>query len=283
MATAGSVQHMIGLQLPSPRGVKVSRSERAHYSRSLDSWVAGCSDVGRRHHENEDAFFLAARNTNGRNAVVAVADGVSSAPGSELASLVAVETCVESLLEQFSSNVPNNIAFVRAFADAHQAILDIKPQDQPSACTLISAHVQGNAISVANIGDSRAYWFSDDGSAALLTTDDSMAQARIMLGEPREAAEQGSHAITKWLGLNAVNIAPTVTSHFAQHPGWLLLCTDGLWNYASSPEALQQVLRQLLPRCASPVSLAEALVNWANSQGGRDNITTALLRISPKN
>ncbi|WP_158676363.1 PP2C family serine/threonine-protein phosphatase [Tessaracoccus sp. OH4464_COT-324] len=258
----------------------MSHSERAHYSRTLDSWISGCSDVGLRHQSNQDAFFMAARSEPERAAVIAVADGVSSAAGSELASLVAVETCVESLLQQFASGVPSSVAFMRAFVDANRAVLEAKTDGQPSACTLISAHFEGKQIAIANVGDSRAYWFGDDGSAQILTVDDSMAQARIMMGEPREEAERGSHAITKWLGLNAANVAPTVTGLAPSTPGWLLLCTDGLWNYASAPETLHGVFRRLLESSESLEQLTESLVHWANEQGGRDNTTVVLLRVS---
>ena len=65
-------------------------------------------------------------------------------------------------------------------------------------------------------------------------------------------------------------------------PGWLLVCSDGLWNYCSEAEDLATLVRQTgsgSPAAAEPLALAGALVSWANSQGGQDNISVALARI----
>jgi len=67
-------------------------------------------------------------------------------------------------------------------------------------------------------------------------------------------------------------------------PGWLLVCSDGLWNYCSAAEDLAALVRDTAegpPEEAEPLTLAGALVDWANTQGGQDNITVALARIQP--
>ncbi|WP_052460145.1 PP2C family protein-serine/threonine phosphatase [Tessaracoccus massiliensis] len=255
------------------------RSERAHYVREPAFWVAGCSDMGRRHRTNQDAMCLAVRSEPRNEAMLAIADGVTTAEGSELASLVAAETVVQQLIERVGEGTAPNLAFVQAFSAANEEVLGAA--DEPSACTLLAAMVQPGLIAVGNVGDSRAYWLSDDGSTELLSTDDSMAQARIMLGMSRDEAEQSSqaHAITKWLGRQATNVTPSVITAQPQTNGWLLLCTDGLWNYASSPEDMSALFSEHLGRTSGPAALAESLVNWANEQGGKDNITVVLARV----
>ena len=67
-------------------------------------------------------------------------------------------------------------------------------------------------------------------------------------------------------------------------PGWLLVCSDGLWNYCSAAEDLAAVVRKTsitAPKADEPLALAEELVSWANAQGGQDNISVALARIQP--
>ena len=67
-------------------------------------------------------------------------------------------------------------------------------------------------------------------------------------------------------------------------PGWLLVCSDGLWNYCSAAQDLAALVQQTAstsPADAEPLTLAGALVDWANAQGGQDNITVALARIHP--
>lgn len=255
------------------------RSERAHYVRTPAPWVAGCSDTGQRHRTNQDAMCLAVRAEPRPEAMLAIADGVTTAEGSEVASLVAAETAVAHLIYKAGEGVAANIAFVQAFAAANDEVL--AAADEPSACTLLAAMVQPGLIAVGNVGDSRAYWLGDDGATELLSTDDSMAQARIMLGMSRDQAEQSmqAHAITKWLGRQSTNVTPSVITIQPQTNGWLLLCTDGLWNYASSPEDMSALFSAHLAQAADPGALSESLVAWANAQGGKDNITVVVARL----
>ena len=94
------------------------------------------------------------------------------------------------------------------------------------------------------------------------------------------AAENGpqAHAITKWLGRDSPDIVPRTGSVVLGQPGWLLVCSDGLWNYCSEAAALGELVGSLAGTTASPLELGEALVRWANEQGGRDNVSVALAR-----
>lgn len=256
-------------------------SQRSHFTRSPAPWLAGTSDVGQKHRSNQDALFLAARDQPDRTALIAVSDGVSTALGSEVASLVASEAAVQLVKEALATGTTPDAAFTSAFEAAHRAVIAAtQPGDEPSACTLILALLQPGSITVGNIGDSRAYWLGDDGSARLLSTDDSMAQARIMLGMSREEAERSAqaHSITKWLGRDAGDVTPSIMNHTPTTNGWLLLCSDGLWNYASSVEEMSELVSGVVAHHGSPPHITEALVEWANAQGGRDNITAALAR-----
>ena len=109
----------------------------------------------------------------------------------------------------------------------------------------------------ANIGDSRVYWLPDGGPAVQLTVDDSAAQQQIEAGVPRRSPRPSpqAHAITKWLGRDAPDVTPRTGQLEITGPGWLLACSDGLWNYASEPEALAaQIARGRRPpnRSRSP-------------------------------
>lgn len=255
-------------------------SERSRFSRSPAAWVAGTSDIGNKHTSNQDALCLAARDQPTRMAVIAVSDGVSTARGSEIASLVASEAAVATLTRNIQQDKAPNRSFVEAFEAAHQAVMEARNTAEPSACTLIAAIIEPGSITVGNVGDSRAYWIADEGSTFLLSTDDSMAQARIMLGMDREEAERSAqaHSITKWLGRDATDVTPSVVAHQPASNGWLVLCSDGLWNYASSAEDMRQLVLETVDRLGSPQEVTEALADWANEQGGRDNITVALAR-----
>ncbi|MCU1374795.1 MAG: hypothetical protein JWO68_2081, partial [Actinomycetia bacterium] len=134
------------------------------------------------------------------------------------------------------------------------------------------------------VGDSRAYWLPDAGTATQLTTDHSWASGQIALGVPREVAEAApeAHAITRWLGADAPDPVPELTSSTIDGPGWLLVCSDGLWNYCSTAGALRDLIAGIVAEHGDePATVAGRLVTFANDQGGMDNVTAALARLTP--
>lgn len=256
----------------------VKIGDRAHYVRSPTPWLAGCSDLGRHHKTNQDALALATNAASGYT-VAAVSDGVSTAFGAEAASSAATQNAIAALMAGIDDQEPAE-ALEQAFRAAQDAVVQAKQSDDVSACTLVAAVITPDAITIANVGDSRAYWIGDDGSCEQLTTDDSMAQARIMLGMSREEAEQSAqaHSLTRWLGRNITDPTPTVSHSKPAGGGWLLLCSDGLWNYASAPSEIQPVVAHYAAQCETVSQLSESLVAWANDQGGHDNITAVVCR-----
>ena len=102
------------------------------------------------------------------------------------------------------------------------------------------------------------------------------------MGE-RRGGRRGAHGITRWLGADAgENAAADVTGLPIRAPGLLLLCTDGLWNYVATPEAIEQVVREGNECGADALSLARHLVSFAIAKGGHDNITAVVLRSEPR-
>jgi serine/threonine protein phosphatase PrpC len=130
------------------------------------------------------------------------------------------------------------------------------------------------------LGDSRAYHLGADGTVTPLTVDDSWATDQVeagLLSEAEAQADRRAHVITRWLGLDAPDITPTVAVARLGPGDRLLLCSDGLWNYAETPEALAGLLRSGAGR--GPLDLARSLVDYARSEGGHDNITVALAHV----
>ena len=167
-----------------------------------------------------------------------------------------------------------------AAVDAIEEVAREFPGTAPS-CTFVAGIVDAGTLTVGSVGDSRAYWLPDEGEPVRLTSDDSMAEEQIRSGISRVEAEAGplAHTITRWLGPDAPDHTPRVHTQDVSAPGWVLLCTDGLWNYASEPSALAAVVREGMQQVGpDPLDLASALVGWANEQGGADNITVALAR-----
>jgi serine/threonine protein phosphatase PrpC len=266
-----------GTKAPSPRD---------HFEERPADWVAGICDRGIRHARNEDAMALA---VEGDRAVLVVCDGVSNATDSDVASLAAARAALEVLRRPLPQGlgVPESTsaAITRVFTDAANAgndqVLKTAPEEvrNPPSCTFVAAILDNGVVHHACVGDSRAYLLPDAGEGRILTIDDSMAQVLIAGGTPRAEAEASkqAHSITKWLGRDCPDVTPRVGRAVVNGPGWLLVCSDGLWNYASEPAALAEQVKAA--GSADPHAIATALVAFANAAGGQDNITVALARV----
>jgi len=251
--------------------------------------VACASHIGLRHETNQDAAALGI-DGSGHHIVLVVADGVSSTEGAEECARVASHTARDYLTATMDQGLPINdddtvTLFERTFQKTHEAV--VSGSGPIGACTLAVAVATHDRIVVGNIGDTRTYWFPDDGDPIRLSIDDSMAQAQMDLGLSREEAERGigAHAITKWIGASATDVAPRVMAYQPQQSGWLLVCSDGLWNHVPDAGDLARLMADLVSKAhtddhghASPAGVANGLIAHANNCGGHDNITVALWR-----
>ena len=251
--------------------------------------VACASHIGLRHETNQDAAALGI-DGSGHHIVLVVADGVSSTEGAEECARVASHTARDYLTATMDQGLPINdddtvTLFERTFQKAHEAV--VSGSGPIGACTLAAAVATHDRIVVGNIGDTRTYWFPDDGDPVRLSIDDSMAQAQMDLGLSREEAERGmgAHAITKWIGASATDVAPRVMAYKPQQSGWLLVCSDGLWNHVPDAGDFARLMADLVSKAhtddhghASPAGVADGLIAYANNCGGHDNITVALWR-----
>uniref|UniRef100_UPI0007C4D4F4 PP2C family protein-serine/threonine phosphatase n=1 Tax=Streptomyces sp. NRRL WC-3742 TaxID=1463934 RepID=UPI0007C4D4F4 len=267
---------------------------RDHMEKAL-AGVAGVSDRGVRHHRNEDSFTVAATSLPGGEPVVVavVCDGVSSSDRPDEASETAVDAASESLLSSLEAGRDHEEAMRQAVADAAKAVADLatdgsappRPEVNAPACTYVSAIAAGGRVTIGWVGDTRAYWIPDDRAAAepyRLTQDDSWAARMVeagLMGEAEAYADPRAHAITGWLGADAEEVVPHTLVFTPHVPGVLLVCTDGLWNYAEAATDLAYFVRP--DARTEPLAAAQTLVKFAVAAGGHDNITVAVLPIDP--
>ncbi|MGY0233743.1 protein phosphatase 2C domain-containing protein [Longispora urticae] len=272
--------------------------------------VAGVTDRGLRHHRNEDA--MAVLRTDG-GVVAVVCDGVSVSPRPQEASRLACDTAVAVLAAGFGTRTGSAEIPVPRAGDstspgdetppagdgsgptgadpvaetatrdaarlAAAAVAALGTPESAPACTYVSALVRGGTYTVGWIGDSRAYWLPADGDPELLTTDDSWAVEMVAHGlmtAEQANADRRAHAITRWLGADAGPVGARVVTRRPTGPGTLLLCSDGLWNYLPTAEALAARYADLT---GPAVDRARALVGHALAAGGHDNITVVLLPV----
>ncbi|MGX1513714.1 PP2C family serine/threonine-protein phosphatase [Streptomyces collinus] len=254
--------------------------------------IAAVSDRGLRHHRNEDAFSVGCTALpDGAPASVAiVCDGVSSATRPDDASLAASRAAGETLLGALPRGTHPQQAMhdailaasqaVNALADEPATAREQAPHQNAPACTLVGAVVTAGLLVVGWVGDSRVYWVPADRTAppARLTEDDSWAAQMVAAGLMNEAeayADERAHAITGWLGADAYELEPHTASFKPDRPGVVVVCTDGLWNYAESAEEMAEAVP--LDAAARPLHGARVLVGHALDGGGHDNVTVALL------
>ena len=238
--------------------------------------VAAVSDKGRRHAKNEDSYAVVV----GEGFVVAVVcDGVSTTVVPEQASQAAADAAAAVL----AAGAPSQADFDAAFDAARSAVLAVEFQPHadlgPPSCTYLAAVVTGSSVRLSAFGDCRAYWVAPSGEVEQLTVDDSWATHQIAAGmAPAQAyTDNRAHAITRWLGADAdPEWRPAAVELPPRGPGRLLLVSDGVWNYAAEPHQLAAVLRAG-PERERPLELARRLVEFANAQGGADNITAVVV------
>jgi serine/threonine protein phosphatase PrpC len=262
---------------------------RDHQEADLGA-LAAVSDRGLRHHRNEDAFGIAG--SSDRFAVV-VCDGVSSTPNPDDASAAAAAAALAELQPILEDAWPDDDDLTAIMSRAVEAAgaaaaavvttemgsLSARGQASNPSTTLVAAMGGAGHLVLGSIGDSRAYWLTGDPARSRrLTVDDSWAEQAIAAGVPPEEAyaSPGAHVITRWLGADAESFTPNLVVTALDGPGWLLVCSDGLWNYFEEPATLDQLLASAPPE-ATPIEAARHLVNAALAAGGSDNVTVVMI------
>ena len=194
-------------------------SERDHYTEQVAPNVAAVCDKGRVHPRNEDATALAASRDR---IVIVVCDGVSTSTDSDVASLAAARAArdvldqtpapasrtARALVELWTEALDRAVAAAQERAVASAAAVGAR--ENPPSSTLVAAIVDGPVLVAGWVGDSRCYWFGDDGATVQVSVDDSWASTQIAQGTARTVAEADprAHAITRWLGVDALPVAP---------------------------------------------------------------------------
>lgn len=260
-------------------------ADRDHTEIVLSPAFAAVSDRGLRRRANEDAVAIGSGRTSLGESLaepvhlMVVCDGVSTTPAAAAASERAANAMKDTALGAVAQGL-SQLEAMRLGMDAAQAAvcaLPVPTAEDPPATTLVAALVGGGQAVLAWMGDSRAYFLCGVGGR-LLTRDDSWLNEAVESG--RYTAEEAkrrphAHAITKCLGRleDGETFAPNMATVPAPSEGFLLLCSDGLWNYIDQPADLAR----LISGADSAQIACRRLIAKANACGGRDNISVGLL------
>nr|MBA2505333.1 Stp1/IreP family PP2C-type Ser/Thr phosphatase [Thermoleophilaceae bacterium] len=227
---------------------------------------AALTDVGRQRSANEDAYFATAP-------MFAVADGMGGAQAGEVASSMAVES-----IGGWQDGGSPEDALREVIEDANRRIHELSRSDESRAGmgTTLTAVVAGeHDISIGHVGDSRAYLFRDD-ELTRLTDDHSLVEELRKQGkitaEEAETHPQRS-IITRALGPEG-HVEVETFSAPAKAGDLYLLCSDGLTSMVGDPR-----IGEILRGGSSLESTARQLVDEANANGGRDNVTVVVFRL----
>jgi PPM family protein phosphatase len=239
----------------------------------------GISDVGRVRSNNEDCYRIVPD-----LGLLVLSDGMGGEAHGEIASALAVETVVKHCMEgennpalpvfgetqagwsartkRLSSAV--HLANKKIFESAAQ-----HPEQSGMGATLTAVWVQENSLSLAHVGDSRAYILRT-GALQQLTSDHSLVAEQVRRGILTTA--QAEESEMQSVLLRALGANPDVEVDAEEQPLFprdtLLLCSDGLTRMVMEPE-----IAGALQSEPDPVKAAERLVALANERGGADNIT----------
>jgi PPM family protein phosphatase len=245
----------------------------------------GVTDVGRVRTNNEDSFRI----LEPLNLFI-LSDGMGGEAHGEVASSLAVETiaayCQESkedsLVTLYGEPAENWSPSTRRLQNAvHQANVKIfesaqnNPEQKGMGATLTAAWINGNRLSIAHVGDSRAYLLRG-GALQQLTSDHSLVAEQVRRGilTPQQAEESEMQSVL----LRALGAHPQVEVDVDETEviprDVLLLCSDGLTRMVTEPE-----IAGTLQAETNPVSAAQKLVDLANERGGLDNVTVIVARI----
>ena len=244
--------------------------------------------VGKQRDHNEDSV-LALTTTMAGSAesipfgLYIVADGMGGHQFGEVASNAAIRIMGGNITKKFQSylyNLPTQPlqdslqeVMETSILEAHQYVQREAPG---SGTTVTAALVLGQQVTIAHVGDSRAYAVSPDGRMEVITRDHSLVKRLEELGHlSKDEAENfpQRNVLIRALGQGESLEADIFTIPFPQ-PGYLMICSDGLWGVLNENDMFR-----MITDAPNLQRACQNLVEAANAAGGPDNITAILAQM----
>jgi serine/threonine protein phosphatase PrpC len=261
---------------------------KENYFARPSQFMVGCSQsVGKQRDHNEDAlFWFNATFANGINdipfGVFIIADGMGGHQYGEVASSSAAKALGEHIVQKL---------FFSVFGNNHEApsesLQEIMEQGIKSAqktvitkapgggTTLTAALILGEQVTIGHVGDSRLYYIYPDGRMELMTSDHSLVQRLLDLDQITEEEAKNhpnKNVLYRALG-QSEPFRPDIRTTPIPKPGYILICSDGLWGSVSEEEIFRIATSSDIPAIA-----CSKLVDAANKAGGPDNISAILVK-----
>lgn len=259
----------------------------------------GLSDAGLKRPNNEDHFIVADLTRHEiaveNNVVVphavhqpmgphgtllAVADGLGGHDDGEIASHIAVEAMVQTLFAIQQQRLSAAERLTLATQEAHNAIRRYTatiPGGRSMSSTLTAVHIAHDTMTIAQVGDSRAYRFSN-GILTQLTEDQTIVQMMLkkgMLTDEEAQNHPDRHVILQAMGQERA-VSPEIIHAPFRHDDCILLCSDGLSSYVD-----HQCIESILNEDTDEQARCNRLLEAAYAAGGEDNVTILLAHLQP--
>ena len=246
-----------------------------------------CQSVGKQRDHNEDSLFALSSTFGGENGnsvfgLFIIADGMGGHQFGEVASSTAVHSVTNYILSKYHAffhqpgevmdDSPQEI-MQRAIQEAQKAVIEAAPG---SGTTLTAILIIYNQIIVGHVGDSRAYKLSESSDLDAITHDHTLVKRLEELGQitSEEALIHPQRNILYQAIGQGEYLENDISSiHFPQ-PGYIILCSDGLWGVVSNQE-----IKQIINNSTTIQDACLELVSKANEYGGPDNISVIILQL----
>ena len=251
-------------------------------AKNLSIRSSALTHPGRKRSHNEDfvAYFEPADTdvlvASGR--LYIIADGVGGASEGERASQYAAEKVLYDYYQHPELDPGDRLK--RAMRQASQEIFEYAEGEgafRRMATTLVAAAIRGDQLTVANVGDSRAYLVRD-GKAIQITTDHNTVGEMVeegLLSEEEAMNSKAKNRLTRSLGAEP-DVVVDLFPNIQVLPGdRLLLCTDGLTRYTLNQDIAS------FTTGGQPEEVTRSLVDFDNRHGGVDNVSVILVDIAP--
>jgi len=257
-----------------------TRTPRVH---AEIEWAAR-TDIGRAREHNEDKFDFFVPDEPSllaiRGRLWAVADGMGGHSAGQIASEAALKTLIRTYffdLAEGGDNPPDAIQVALRYANEllHRAAREFGAQGNMGT-TVVAVAVCEDQLTVAHIGDSRAYLLRRGEAIRPLTTDHSWVEEQVRRGTMSRAEAETSqyrNYITRSVGMGGT-VAADVNTETIQEGDIVLLCSDGVTGYLSDA-----MLQEHLTAGNSLSRTVLEIVDAANEAGGRDNSTVLVFRV----
>ena len=234
------------------------------------------TDVGRKRQLNEDFVCAKTEKIGALPNFFIIADGMGGHKAGERASKETVEIMLESLSKNENADAKECLsnalraANFRVFQDANGS-----EELEGMGTTAVAATILGTKLCAMNVGDSRLYVISQ-GEIRQITMDHSLVEEMVRKGVlPKEKARNHpkKNIITRAVGVSPI-VEPDFFEVELKAGDKVLMCSDGLSNMLEDEE-----LRGIAESKGSLEEKARLLIDAANVNGGKDNISVILIEI----